>query len=89
MLCPQILLWTSSFVLALATAASSGVLAVGLAPAQLGWLVLSAIGMVGITFVLMQAATGLEKKQKNKYGESAEYKDWVSKTWPGPVFAAK
>lgn len=34
----------------------------------------------------LQAATGLEKKQKEKYGELQEYKDWVTTTWSGPTF---
>jgi steroid 5-alpha reductase family enzyme len=46
----------------------------------------SVFGWVGITFVLMQAATGLEKKQREKYGELPAYKDWVASSWAGPTF---
>ena len=61
-----------------------------------GWLAGSLLGVVGICFVLMQAATGLEKRQAEKYGDgafddpSAEgYKEWVQKTWAGPTFKSK
>lgn len=47
------------------------------------------LGWVGITFVLMQAATGLEKKQQEKYGDLPAYRDWVASSWAGPTFEVK
>ena len=54
-----------------------------------------AVGYAGIAFVLMQAATGLERRQKEKYGggEADEaggaYEAWVARSWPGPLLASK
>lgn len=49
----------------------------------LTWLPLSALGLLGIIFVLMQATAGLEKRQREKYGEEEKYRSWFRKTWPG------
>ena len=54
----EMLLWTSSVVTAFVTAVATGTVATAG-----GWLVLSVLGAVGINFVLLQASTGLEKKQ--------------------------
>eukprot|EP00980_Cylindrotheca_fusiformis_P016961 scaffold5159_cov112-Cylindrotheca_fusiformis.AAC.15 len=43
------------------------------------------LGWVGIIFVLLQATTGLEKRQKEQYGGRTEYATWVSSTWSGWV----
>lgn len=72
--------WTASFVAALFSAVTSGAL-----KSSLGWLGASALGTIGIQFVLAGAAAGLEKKQKMKYGERPEYQAWVAKSWAGPV----
>lgn len=47
----------------------------------------TAIGAMGINFVLMLATRNLEKKQAEKYGEQTEYQDWVSKSWAGFALA--
>ena len=54
----------------------------------LPWLIGSAVGWVGILFVLAgEAAAGLEKKQKAKYGGTPKYEEWVQGSWAGPVIA--
>ena len=47
----------------------------------------AAVGTAGIAYVLMEAAGGLEKKQKGKYGGTAQYEEWVKGSWAGPVLA--
>eukprot|EP00277_Geminigera_cryophila_P030870 CAMPEP_0173061360 /NCGR_PEP_ID=MMETSP1102-20130122/3168_1 /TAXON_ID=49646 /ORGANISM="Geminigera sp., Strain Caron Lab Isolate" /LENGTH=350 /DNA_ID=CAMNT_0013927809 /DNA_START=247 /DNA_END=1299 /DNA_ORIENTATION=+ len=85
----EMLLWTSSVVTAFVTAVATGTVATAG-----GWLVLSVLGAVGINFVLLQASTGLEKKQKEKYGaETSPSKDaygaWTKNVWSGPVLPQK
>eukprot|EP00529_Nitzschia_sp_RCC80_P020902 CAMPEP_0113483568 /NCGR_PEP_ID=MMETSP0014_2-20120614/23501_1 /TAXON_ID=2857 /ORGANISM="Nitzschia sp." /LENGTH=408 /DNA_ID=CAMNT_0000377119 /DNA_START=29 /DNA_END=1255 /DNA_ORIENTATION=+ /assembly_acc=CAM_ASM_000159 len=41
------------------------------------------VGWMGIVFVLLRATTSLEKRQKENYGDSSKYQEWVSKTWRG------
>jgi steroid 5-alpha reductase family enzyme len=73
--------WTTSF-LAGVLAALQGPLPV---KDLLPWLGASALGWVGILGVLAaEAAAGLEKKQKEKYGGTPEYEDWVKRSWAGP-----
>lgn len=53
------------------------------------WLLASSLGWAGILFVLAgEAAGGLEKKQREKYGGSAKYQEWVATSWAGPIFPA-
>ena len=54
-----------------------------------GLLVSSLVGVVGIDFVLAAATNQLEKKQKEKYGDSADYKTWVKSSWPGFMLQQK
>ena len=49
----------------------------------------SLLGLVGIAFVLAMAATGLEKRQREDYGESEEYREWTQRTWSGLTLPAK
>ena len=49
----------------------------------------SVLGYVGIVFVLAMAATGLEKRQKESYGSTDEYKNWIKRTTPGPMLPPK
>jgi hypothetical protein len=44
------------------------------------------LGWVGIMSVLIMAATGLEKKQHEKYKDTEEYKQWIKKSWAGPTW---
>lgn len=85
----ELLLWGTSAAAALTlapTAVAAGVpmRAVG------GWLIAAVTGYAGIAFVLVGAATGLEKRQREKYGaavgaESGAYEDWVARSWAGPT----
>lgn len=75
--------WTASFVAALL--AGGSVRSLLTSP----WVIASALGWVGIMFVLAgEAAVGLEKKQKEKYGGTAEYEAWVRVSWSGPMLSA-
>jgi len=47
------------------------------------YLILSVMGATGISFVLATATTGLEFRQKEKYGDTKEYQDWIKKSWVG------
>ena len=63
--------WTASALAAILLAGAS-------------WLSLaSAVGALGIDFVLAQAATGLERKQLEKYGKTESYKKWIQRSWAG------
>ncbi|KAL3941921.1 MAG: hypothetical protein SGBAC_003813 [Bacillariaceae sp.] len=55
----------------------------------IGNFTLQSLGLVGITFVLLQATTGLEKRQQEKYGDQPEYVSWVKSSWGGWTFPAK
>jgi len=74
----ETLLWTSNVATGLL-----GLLAGGLSWQRGGEFGASVLGLLGIGFVLAQAATGLEKKQMEKYGEDAAYQAWVKRTWAG------
>ena len=77
--------WTASFFAAVVAACGSG----GAGPAATGWLAASAVGWLGIMFVLAGEATaGLEKKQQETYGGTAEYDAWVKRSWAGPMVPA-
>jgi len=85
----EMLLWTSSLLAAFSTAIATGTLI-----ADSGWLAASVLGAIGINFVLIQATTGLEKRQKEKYGdpsnpENAKYKEWIKSSWKGITFPPK
>jgi hypothetical protein len=55
----------------------------------LGLFGLSMIGWIGIMFVLLQATSGLEKRQKEEYGDTERYKNWVASTWSGWMLPPK
>lgn len=78
----EIIGWTANglaaFVAALASQ-GAGIKATHLA----GYLIASALGAMGLDFVLVQATSGLEKRQEETYGETDEYKTWVEKSWAG------
>jgi len=88
--------WSASFVAALIAGAqggggsSRGLVAAVRALLISPWVVASALGYVGIMFVLAgEASVGLEKKQRAKYGGQPEYEAWVKGSWAGPVFDPK
>jgi len=78
----EVLLWTANVFTALAAGNI-------LNPARGGIFALSLLGLVGINFVLAQATTGLERRQSEKYGATDEYKEWVKRTWSGPLLPGK
>jgi steroid 5-alpha reductase family enzyme len=55
------------------------------------WLAASIFGWAGIVFAVMigEATMGLEKKQKEKYGGTPEYEEWIKKSWAGPMLGGK
>jgi len=53
------------------------------------YLLLSVMGATGISFVLATATTGLEFRQKEKYGDTTEYQNWIKKSWVGFKMAPK
>jgi steroid 5-alpha reductase family enzyme len=53
------------------------------------YLLTSLMGAIGISFVLVTATTGLEFRQKEKYGDTEEYKKWIKKSWVGFQMASK
>ena len=66
--------WTASFLAAIS---------IGNWKQNAGLLAASALGWMGICFVLAMATTNLEKKQKEKYGDTFEYQEWVKGSWAG------
>ena len=48
-----------------------------------GLLSLSVIGTIGIAFVLGTATAGLELRQREKYGDTEEYEQWIESSWVG------
>ena len=86
----ELLLWGASFAAAVTVAPAILAAATMSKLAVAGWLLASATGYAGIAFVLIQAATGLEKKQKDKYGAGegkggGPYERWVATSWAGPT----
>jgi len=83
----EMLLWGASAAAGAATAATNfdgrGVLA------ACGWLSLSALGWAGISFVLAQAATNLEKRQAQKYAGTPGFTEWRRGAWPGITLPQK
>ena len=81
----EVIGWTSSFLAAIVSifASSHGFELNMLLKKLLLPLITSVLGLVGILFVLLGATAGLEKKQKEKYGESDGYRQWVETSWKG------
>mmetsp|Transcript_27294 Transcript_27294/g.31156 ORF Transcript_27294/g.31156 Transcript_27294/m.31156 type:complete len:346 (+) Transcript_27294:246-1283(+) len=54
------------------------------------WLIPSIIGWAGMVFAVLmgEATVDLEKKQKEKYGGTPEYKEWIKSSWSGPMFGS-
>jgi steroid 5-alpha reductase family enzyme len=81
----EMLAWTANGLIALVAAASSK----GIPVTKLvGYLTASVAGALGLDFVLLSATKGLEKKQKETYGETKEYQRWVDSVWSGFVLPA-
>ena len=86
----EIIGWTCNGLLAIfAAIATKGAAGIIPLPQLVGYLFASIAGAVGLDFVLFQATGGLEKRQKEKYGDTEEYKSWVDTTWAGFEMPAK
>lgn len=76
----EALAWTSSFLASITVAImnrqQSFILPV--VAATFGWM--------GIIGVLVMAATGLEKRQFEKYKDTVEYQQWIKGSWAGPTW---
>lgn len=75
--------WTASYMASMVVAAQNW------QRSFLGPLIGATLGWFGIISVLTMAATGLEKKQKETYGDTKEYQSWVKSSWSGPVLPRK
>ena len=75
--------WTASFLASVVAATASWDSSFVLP------LVASLFGWVGIVGVLAMAATGLEKRQQEKYGGDPEYDAWTRTSWAGPTLPNK
>jgi steroid 5-alpha reductase family enzyme len=85
----EVIGWTASFLASLAAViCTSGVKLQVLKSLALP-LALSFTGALGIIFVLLGATTKLESRQKEKYGKSEYYEDWVRSSWSGFKLAPK
>lgn len=79
----EVVLWSAS------TLAAAVAVAADFSPRRLVGLGGALLGWAGILFILAQAATGLEKRQKEAYGQDPAYLAWVEKSWPGPTLKPK
>jgi steroid 5-alpha reductase family enzyme len=52
-------------------------------------LIASVLGWAGIIAVLARATNGLERRQKEKYGDQDEYKKWIEGSWAGITLQKK
>jgi len=77
----EILSWTCNVLCGSVSAAY--LLRSKLSLSTLGYLGLSTFGWSGMIFVLLRATSSLEERQKNDYGDTKKYKDWVKNTWCG------
>lgn len=75
--------WGSSFLASIV--AMIGTKSLDVAKSVAPYLTFSSLGVFGIFFVLMMAATNLETRQEEKYGTSPEYKAWIESSWAGPT----
>uniref|UniRef100_A0A7S0Q6W4 Steroid 5-alpha reductase C-terminal domain-containing protein n=1 Tax=Coccolithus braarudii TaxID=221442 RepID=A0A7S0Q6W4_9EUKA len=85
----ELLLWGASVAAALTVAPAA--LAAGAPLLTITWsLAAAGVGYAGIGFVLVNAASSLEKKQREKYGQELPaglYERWVASSWSGPTRA--
>ncbi|KAL3921941.1 MAG: hypothetical protein SGILL_002480, partial [Bacillariaceae sp.] len=79
----EIIGWTSNALLGLLSCAY--LLRNKVTAKLIGLLGATFIGWVGILFVLLGATKSLERRQKEDYGDTTEYKEWVDATWSGWV----
>lgn len=75
----ELILWSFSSLAGILTATS----VFGQSWRALGMITGSVLGAVGIAFILALAATGLERRQKEEYGDLDTFKEWRKRTWKG------
>jgi steroid 5-alpha reductase family enzyme len=83
----EVIGWSSSFLSSVVAVLCTSGVKLSVLKTMAAPLGLAFVGALGIIFVLGAATTNLEKRQKEKYGESKEYEDWVSSSWSGPKLA--
>lgn len=82
--------WTASFLASIASIfALPGASRIKVLKSLTFPLITSMTSVMGILFVLLAATTGLESRQKEKYGEKTEYVEWIKKSWKGFSLAKK
>jgi len=81
------LLWAANFISGLAAIAVVGSRAAWTSAA--GWFFASALCVVGIFFVLMQATASLESKQQEAYRDDPVYQQWKARSWKGLALAQR
>eukprot|EP00445_Apocalathium_hangoei_P070488 CAMPEP_0204128324 /NCGR_PEP_ID=MMETSP0361-20130328/12116_1 /ASSEMBLY_ACC=CAM_ASM_000343 /TAXON_ID=268821 /ORGANISM="Scrippsiella Hangoei, Strain SHTV-5" /LENGTH=413 /DNA_ID=CAMNT_0051080535 /DNA_START=38 /DNA_END=1277 /DNA_ORIENTATION=+ len=74
-------LWTFNFLAGVVAVISGG--APMWSASTAGWLTISALGVLGINFVLMQATGGLQARQAAAYAGDEAYEKWVARAWSG------
>jgi protein-S-isoprenylcysteine O-methyltransferase Ste14 len=45
--------------------------------------IITALGWVGMIFVLLQATQNLEKRHQKEHGDTQKYQEWVKSSWSG------
>jgi len=85
----EVIGWSSSFLASLVAVLCANGDKITVLKAIAAYVSLGFAGALGIIFVLCAAATKLEKRQSEKYGEMRKYRDWVSSSWAGPTFSEK
>lgn len=80
----EVIGWTSSFLASLASIfLSSNESTLEVLKSLAFPLMTSVAGVFGILFVLLSATAGLERRQKEKYGGTKEYSEWIKTSWKG------
>lgn len=78
--------WTSSCIAAFFAVAFGGNGTLNLWKQYLPYLAATLVGHFGITTVLSNATSNLEAKQRERYGSTQKYEDWVKGSWVGVCF---
>lgn len=75
----ELILWSFSALAGILTTQS----VFGRSWKALGMIAGTLLGAGGIAFILALAATGLERRQKEEYGDTDVFKQWRKRTWKG------
>ena len=81
----EIIGWTSSFLASIVAMLLSSNKSIDLKLwKELAFpLVTSFFGVLGVVFVLVSATPGLKRRQKEKYGGTDFYSNWIKTSWKG------